>query len=125
MLTTAERRGAWLVAAVLVIGTAWDLYEARFARPRPFPHERAVPLQSADLGADTARGESGILDLNGASVAELQSLPGIGPVLAGRIVAYRAAHGPFRRSEELLAVRGIGPALYARLQGRLRVSTQP
>jgi competence protein ComEA len=54
-------------------------------------------------------------------VAELDALPGIGPVLAARIVEHRRAHGPFRRVEELRAVRGVGPRLFERLHGRLRV----
>ena len=49
------------------------------------------------------------LDLNKATREDLEALPGIGPVLAGRILAYREAHGPFRRVEELEQVSGIGP----------------
>ena len=48
------------------------------------------------------------LDLNRAAAEELAGLPGIGEVLAERIVAYRAEHGPFASVEELLNVSGIG-----------------
>ena len=61
------------------------------------------------------------IDLNRASLAELDALPGIGPVLAARIVEHRLRHGPFRAVEELRAVRGIGPRLLARLAPRLTV----
>jgi competence protein ComEA len=61
------------------------------------------------------------VDLNAASPEELDRLPGIGPVLAGRIVEYRRRHGRFTRIEELLAVRGIGPRLLERLRGRVRL----
>jgi competence protein ComEA len=47
------------------------------------------------------------LDLNKASVEELQKLPGIGPVTAKAIVRFREKSGPFRRVEDLLAIRGI------------------
>ena len=47
------------------------------------------------------------LDLNTATVAELQKLPGIGPTTAKAIVRFREKSGPFRRVEDLLAVRGI------------------
>jgi len=56
------------------------------------------------------------VDLNRASVAELEGLPGIGPVLARRIVAYRDHYGLFHRPEDLLQVEGIGPRLLARLR---------
>lgn len=56
------------------------------------------------------------LDANSAEAAELEALPGIGPVLAGRIAEARAL-GPFRSMEDLdLRVRGIGPAIRARIE---------
>ena len=55
------------------------------------------------------------LDLDGATLAQIESLPGIGPTLASRIVGDRAAHGPFLSKEGLRRVRGIGPSLLRRL----------
>jgi competence protein ComEA len=52
--------------------------------------------------------EEGPLDLNRATALELQELPGIGPVLAERIVAFRERQGPFLSVEDLLQVPGIG-----------------
>ncbi len=57
------------------------------------------------------------VNLNRASLEELQSLPGIGPALAGRIVESRGKEGWFRTPEDLLRVRGIGPAILARVRG--------
>jgi competence protein ComEA len=57
--------------------------------------------------------EPGPLNVNRASAEELTQLPGIGPVLAERIVAFREAHGPFRTVDDLLAVPGIGPKTLA------------
>ena len=60
------------------------------------------------------------LDLNTATATELDALPGIGPVLAARIVQHRREHGPFRSVDELLSVPGIGARLLARLKPALR-----
>lgn len=59
------------------------------------------------------------LDINGASAEELAALPGIGEVLAQRIVDYRAANGPFETVEDLTKVSGIGEKKLAELEGRI------
>ncbi len=64
------------------------------------------------------------LDLNQATAVQLMQLPGIGPVLAQRIVEYRDQHGPFESVEELLRVRGIGPRRLERLRPYLFVEPQ-
>lgn len=56
------------------------------------------------------------LDLNTATVAQLELLPGIGPAIAQRIVEYRQQHGKFATLESLDAVKGIGPKIIARLR---------
>ncbi|GMR12590.1 MAG: hypothetical protein BMS9Abin29_0780 [Gemmatimonadota bacterium] len=61
------------------------------------------------------------VDINRADSVSLLALPGIGPSLAGRILAYRKRHGPFRRAEELVNVRGIGPVTMAKLDGHVTV----
>jgi competence protein ComEA len=65
------------------------------------------PAAAAEAGAD------GRVDLNRATVAELDVLPGIGPVLAARIVAWRETAGRFERVDQLDEVSGIGPAVFA------------
>ena len=50
----------------------------------------------------------GVVNINTAASAELETLPGVGPALAGRIIAWRDQNGPFRSVDELLAVSGIG-----------------
>jgi competence protein ComEA len=56
------------------------------------------------------------VDVNAAGPAELSLLPGVGPSLAAAIVADRERSGPFRSTDELDRVRGIGPAALARLR---------
>jgi len=67
------------------------------------------------------------IDPNTASVASLRRLPGIGPVIAQAIVAYRKAHGPapFRRPEDLQRVPGIGPRIAARIAPDLDSGPSP
>jgi competence protein ComEA len=58
----------------------------------------------------------GKVNVNSAGVEQLESLPGIGPKLAARIVEYRQKSGPFKSAEELINVRGIGEKSFAKLQ---------
>lgn len=74
---------------------------------------------SADAAAEDV---AGAIDVNRADVEELTALPGIGPVLAARIVAYRDSAGPFRTLSDLTAVTGIGPATIARVAGRVLIN---
>jgi competence protein ComEA len=80
----------------------------------------AAPAPGAATPASGAAG-SGPVDLNAATVGVLDALPGIGPVLAQRIVDFRTQHGRFTSVDELDDVPGIGPALYARLAAQVRV----
>lgn len=76
---------------------------------------------SAVEGAGVSGGTGAVLDLNTATADELDGLPGIGPVLAQRIVDHRSAHGPFASVDRLDDVSGIGPAIFAELAQRVRV----
>lgn len=71
--------------------------------------------------APTGAGQGEKLDLNRATVAELDALPGIGPSKAAAIVKYREENGPFRAVEDLLDVPGIGPALLEQIRDRVVV----
>jgi|YNPNPStandDraft_1061719.scaffolds.fasta_scaffold00215_22 competence protein ComEA len=64
-----------------------------------------------------------VLDLNTATREDLEALPGVGPVLAGRIVEHREAHGPFRQVDDLLGVPGIGPKKLEQLKPFLGLET--
>lgn len=77
-----------------------------------------VPLRGA-AGAAVAAGSpgGGPVDLNSATAEQLDTLPGIGPTTAAKIVAYRQANGPFRSLVELDAVPGIGAGRLEQLKG--------
>jgi len=82
------------------------------------PPGAAVPGPAA--GAPGAA-PGGPLNLNAATLAELDALPGVGPVLAQRILDYRTKHGGFRTVEELRKVEGLGEARYAQLKDLVTV----
>jgi competence protein ComEA len=68
-------------------------------------------------GADDGRPkQEGAVNVNTASSEQLQLLPGVGPALAERIIAFREANGPFEKVDELVAVRGIGEKSLAKLR---------
>lgn len=121
-LTPGERRGALLLLTIVLIGAVWDL--ARTDPPMA-PPLRERPGASAGIpagpapapgGAEPSPAPAGPVDLNTATPSQLDALPGIGPVLAARIVEHRRSHGPFAGVDELLAVRGIGPRSFERLR---------
>ncbi len=72
-------------------------------------------------GAPAGSAPTGLLDLNTATLEQLDTLPGIGPVLAERIVAWRSTNGRFSTIDELKEVSGIGEARFADLSTRVAV----
>ncbi|MFJ8104657.1 helix-hairpin-helix domain-containing protein [Streptomyces sp. NPDC096132] len=75
---------------------------------------------AAPAGSGTAAGPSAPVSLNTATVDQLDTLPGVGPVLAQHIVDYRTQHGGFRSVDELREVNGIGERRYADLRNLVR-----
>jgi competence protein ComEA len=82
--------------------------------PAP-PASRAAGGRRASAAPAATATASGTLDLNTATAAQLEALPGIGPALAERIVSRRAAHGRFRAPSELDDVPGIGKKALERI----------
>jgi competence protein ComEA len=92
---------------------------------------RAEAVGSSSVGLRTdrsstaavpKRSRAGLLDLNQATEQDLDTLPGIGPQLAERIMEYRRSVGAFRSSEELRAVKGIGKKKFERIRSLVTVT---
>ena len=90
----------------------------------------AAPAQSAPPGAakrESAKAtpSTAVVNLNTASAAELQTLPGIGAKVAARIIEYREKKGPFKKIEEVMNVQGVGEKSFLKLRAQLSVGARP
>ena len=95
-----------------------DLAAVNLAAPVADGQQIVVPrrLPPGTLRTDGAVAAGGKVSLSSATVDELDALPGIGPVTAEKIVAWRAEHGPLRSADDLDAIPGIGPARVEQLR---------
>jgi competence protein ComEA len=99
---------------------AADTTRLNLAAPLTDGQELKIPFQiptalpGTPSQASTPKGTK--INLNTATLEELDSLPGIGPVLAQRIIDYRQTYGPFQSVDDLLRVQGIGPALLEKIR---------
>ncbi len=139
-LTRQERLVLWLLAGALVAGALLNTYRKReLQRERLDPETAAflerffelaeAPADSASEAKSSDEGEEGAaqayrIDLNRATAEELQKLPRVGPVTARRILKTRQQMGGFRRVEDLLNVRGIGPKTLERIRPYVYVAKE-
>jgi competence protein ComEA len=75
--------------------------------------------------SDTRAAAAAPVNLNSATVEQLQKLPGIGPKTAARIVEYRQKNGGFKKVEELMNVRGVGEKSFLKLKAQITVAAKP
>jgi competence protein ComEA len=87
-----------------------QVYVPRKGEAAPPPPDGAAPAAAAEM-----------ININTASVEELDKLPGIGPSIAKAIIDYRTTKGPFKQIEDINEVKGIGDALYAKIKDQITV----
>lgn len=91
-----------------------------FTSPQVSPVAAYIPSRiAANCLQD---GAASRLDINTATIEELVQLPGIGPVLASRIIEHRRKHGRFRRPQDIIIVRGMSAGRFRRIAHLIRTS---
>ncbi len=81
----------------------------------------AAEAKSHGRRASHAAPFTGVVNINNASAEQFDRLPRVGPKVAQRIVDYRQAHGPFKKVEELMNVKGIGEKTFLKIKGNLTI----
>ena len=109
-------RSALVLVAALVFASSSIV--AQSAAPKP--HGGAARAAKPPVTATVVSTE--VVNLNSATVAQIASLPGIGPKTAELVVQYRTKNGPFKKIEEVMNVRGIGEKSFLKIKDQLTVA---
>jgi len=83
------------------------------------PGSRYINGSTSQSAAASGGSKAGLININTANSAELQKLPGVGPVTADKIISYRNEYGEFKAIEELMNVSGIGEKTFAKLKNTI------
>jgi competence protein ComEA len=89
------------------------------------PEETAKPQEPGSPQQPPSNPTTGLVNINTASQSELETLSGIGPVTAEKIITYRETNGLFSMIEEIQKVSGIGPATFEKIKDYIPVEDQP
>ena len=118
---TRQEKWALLILGIgLLLGMGVDFYQRNFAPSRfhKLPAEQVALFEQKQQQVASKQ----LVNPNTADLEELQTIPGIGPQLAERIIAYRKEYGYFVMLEDLQRVSGIGPSTYKKIQPYLTLN---
>ena len=133
-LTNTERKVILFLSGTLLIGAGIRLYQETFPSLQQFDYRASdstfaalsdVALADSASGEDEAGRDSVPVNINTSSKQELMALPGIGAVMAGRIIECRTEAGPFRTVDDLMNVKGISKRKLEQLKPFITVQDQP
>ena len=111
------------LAALLQDGQQLDIpYKSGEAPSTTSSNTNESPLVLPGATGESSTVNEDLVNINTASAQELDSLPGIGPTIAQRIIDYRNENGPFQKIEDILNVSGIGPSTYDEIKDLITVS---
>jgi len=119
--TPQETKALIFLLSALLLGSGIALYKRthpQFAPELIVEKKEVDPQPRSPLHQEQRRKK---IDLNQATSAELQLLPGVGPALSKRIVEYRENHGQFQKIEDIMQVQGIGLKTFQKLQNYITV----
>lgn len=127
-LTATEQRVILFLAATFLIGAGIRLYQETFPSQQKFDYRSAdstfaslSELLRAGTKEKTTRTDDQLININSATKNELMSLPGIGAVIAERIILFREDEGPFTSIDDLRKVKGVSMKKFQQLKARVTV----
>ncbi len=117
-------RHAWTVLLMVIYSGGMPIagQEKAITGVREVTGAERVSGQAAE--EKRAGTSAGLVNINTASVAQLEALPGIGHAMAARIVEYREKNGAYKRLEDLMGVRGIGEKNFLKLKPLISVGVE-
>lgn len=125
-IKTKERIGVALLFLILLVSgviliTGEQKPTVEFKQNQPTSSTTAIINSQSSSSTASTTPTKGKLNINKASVEELDTLPGIGAVIAGRIIDYRNKNGSFKTLTELKEVSGIGDAKYEKVKDLISI----
>ena len=120
-ISNAEKAAIALGAAFVLFFAGWCARGVQRGGYYQVTSEALLPRQTPSPTVPPSFVPEVLVDLNTATLADLEGLPGIGETRARDILDYRAEHGPFERIEDIMKVKGVGEGIFQQLEAYVTV----